>query len=418
MTINWSKYRLGELALFDKGRVVPCQPTQCDSSLPYIGAENFSGVFNQYTTDPNALVCEPNDVLILWDGERSGLCASGLRGAIGSTVVRLRPKNRINGRFLYHQLNRYFPWIQARRTGTGVPHVPKDLSSILSLPTPDDVTEQLRIASVLDTVDATIARTEAVIAKLKQVRAGLLHDLLTSGLDGNGELRDPIAHPEQFRDTQLGRIPKGWDVLSLEQLLARVPNPIRSGPFGSALLKQELKPSGIPLLGIDNVHVEQFIDRYTRFVDEDKYQELQRYTVRPRDLMVTIMGTVGRCCVVPTSIGTALSSKHVWTVTLDSAQYSPDIACWQINYAPWILGQLRKDEQGGVMASIRSETLRSLLFPVPSPTELKIFEKILYAFSEAIHREIELRLKYESLKSGLMADLLTGKVRVPEGMDI
>jgi hypothetical protein len=39
---------------------------------------------------------------------------------------------------------------------------------------------------VLDTVDEAIAKTEAVIAKLKQVRAGLLHDLLTRSLDENG----------------------------------------------------------------------------------------------------------------------------------------------------------------------------------------------------------------------------------------
>ena len=43
--------------------------------------------------------------------------------------------------------------------------------------------EQSRIAAVLDSVDEAIAKTEAVIAKLRQVRAGLLHDLLTRGLD-------------------------------------------------------------------------------------------------------------------------------------------------------------------------------------------------------------------------------------------
>ena len=52
--------------------------------------------------------------------------------------------------------------------------------------------------------DDTIAKTEEVIAKLKQVRAGLLHDLLHYGLEENGQLRDPIAHPEQFQDSSYG----------------------------------------------------------------------------------------------------------------------------------------------------------------------------------------------------------------------
>ena len=73
---------------------------------------------------------------------------------------------------------------------------------------------------------------------------------------------------------------------------------MRSGPFGSALLKHELVEAGIPLLGIDNVHVERFEATFSRFVTPQKFRELERYAVRPRDLMITIMGTVGRCCLV------------------------------------------------------------------------------------------------------------------------
>ena len=267
-------------------------------------------------------------------------------------------------------------------------------------------------------MDEAIAKTEVVVKKLKQVRAGLLHNLLTRGLDEYGQLRDPIAHPKQFQNSPLGRIPREWGVLSIEELLARVPNPIRSGPFGSSLLKQELKPSVIPLLGIDNVHVECFMTEFTRFVDEEKFQELKRYAVRPHDVMITIMGTVGRCCVVPDSIGIALSSKHVWTITLDMGLYSPVLACWQMNHAPWVLRQLRRDEQGGVMTAIRSETLRGLLLPVPQPPELKRIEAAPHDLTKAIAAEEKVLPKLRAVKSGLMADLLTGRVRVPEGVGV
>jgi type I restriction enzyme S subunit len=267
---------------------------------------------------------------------------------------------------------------------------------------------------VLDTVDEAVAKTETVITKLKQVRAGLLHDLLTRGLDEHGQLRDPIAHPEQFQDSPLGHLPREWAVLTIEALLARVPNALRSGPFGSALLKQELKESGIPLLGIDNVHIERFVADYTRFVDDDKFVELRRYAVRAGDVMITIMGTVGRCCVVPDSIGIALSSKHVWTITLDQSRYSPHVACWQMNFAPWVLRQFKRDEQGGVMTAIRSETLRQLLLPVLPLPEMQAIEKMLLQFNKRIGEEEALLSKLAALKSGLMSDLLTGRVRVPE----
>jgi type I restriction enzyme S subunit len=87
------------------------------------------------------------------------------------------------------------------------------------VPPPED---QKPIAVVLDTVDEAIAKTEAVIAKLRQVRAGLLHDLLTLGLDHNGLLRDPIAHPEQFQDSPLGQVPTEWTIAPLRHFLASV----------------------------------------------------------------------------------------------------------------------------------------------------------------------------------------------------
>src|SRR5206468_10875859 len=82
--------------------------------------------------------------------------------------------------------------------------------------------ERWRIAAVLDTVDEAITKTEAVIAKLRQVRAGLLHDLLTRGLDQHGQLRDPIANPEQFQDSPLGRIPREWDEKRLSALCIHI----------------------------------------------------------------------------------------------------------------------------------------------------------------------------------------------------
>ena len=88
----------------------------------------------------------------------------------------------------------------------------------LHLCAPESTRIAQRIAAVLDTVDEAIAKTEAVIAKLKQVRAGLLHDLLTRGLDEHGQLRDPIAHPEQFKDSPLGRIPREWEAKTFKRI--------------------------------------------------------------------------------------------------------------------------------------------------------------------------------------------------------
>ena len=70
------------------------------------------------------------------------------------------------------------------------------------------------------------------------------------------------------------------------------------------------------------------------------------------------------------------------------------------------------------MTAIRSETLRHLLLPVPQPPEIRAIEAVLHDSNKGIRTEEELLRKLIALKSGLMNDLLTGYVRVPEGLAV
>lgn len=315
--------------------------------------------------------------------------------------------------FLYRQLEHRLPQIDyAGFGGSGLRHLDKEYIRRLLLPVPN-LKEQALIARMLSAIDIAIHETETIIAKLKAVKQGLLHDLLTRGIDANGELRLLQTQvPHLYKESPLGWIPNEWDSKQLAELLGDFDPAMRSGPFGSALLKQELVEAGLPLLGIDNVHTERFVADYTRFVTPRKFAQLARYAVRPDDLMITIMGTVGRCCLVPENVGQALSSKHTWTISLDQHAYSPYLAMLQVNYSPWVLGHFARDQQGGTMAAIRSETLRSTRFPVPPREEQHLIEERLRELSRRIDSEVDSLAKRHSEKAGLMDDLLTGRVRV------
>lgn len=272
---------------------------------------------------------------------------------------------------------------------------------------------QRRVSEILDTVDDQIRATEQIIAKLLYAKQGLLIDLLTHGISGAGQRRNAVACPHDFTDSPFGLIPRNWQVKPLEDLLSPVDPAMRSGPFGSALLKHELVPRGIPMLGIDNVHVDRFIPHYQRFVTPEKAQELARYRVRPRDVMITIMGTVGRACLVPDDMGEALSSKHVWTMSFDEERYLPYLVSLQLNHSPWARTHLRKDEQGGIMSAIRSDTLRSLPLPVPPIEEQRNIAAVLLEADRRIADEKAELAKLVLVKTGASTDLLTGRVRVP-----
>lgn len=327
-----------------------------------------------------------------------------------ANVQAVIPKiEQASARFLHYRVNRddYWP-----RSGSAQPFIkPSDMKSCwLALP---PLHEQEAISGILDALDTAIAQTEAIIAKLKAVKQGLLHDLLTRGIDANGQLRPPQSEaPQLYKPSELGWIPNEWDSKQLAELLGDFDPAMRSGPFGSALMKQELVEAGFPLLGIDNVHTEQFVGDYSRFVTPRKFAQLARYAVRPGDLMITIMGTVGRCCLVPENIGHALSSKHTWTISLDQDAYSPYLAMLQVNYSPWVLGHFVQDQQGGTMAAIRSETLKSTRLPVPPRDEQRLIEERLRELGNRIDLEVDSLAKHHFEKTGLIDDLLTGRVRV------
>ena len=299
---------------------------------------------------------------------------------------------------------------------------PSVIRKLYSLPVFSKEIQQ-KIATILTSIDTAIEKTEALIHKYQQIKAGLMHDLFTRGVTADGKLRPPREQaPELYQETPIGWVPREWGVEEIQYLLAPIGNNLRSGPFGSALLKSELVEDGIPFLGIDNIHVEKFVDNFKRFVSEKKFLELNKYSVRPYDVVITIMGTVGRCSVIPKTIDKALSSKHLWTMTFDTNKVIPDLICWQLNYSAWVKAWFRRETQGGIMDAIQSNTLKKLILPVPDLPEQSRIHSRYISLNQKLSCEQQSLRKLELQKQGLMQDLLTGKVRVkldqPETADV
>jgi type I restriction enzyme S subunit len=116
----------------------------------------------------------------------------------------LRPRT-IDGRYLFHSVFSEAVAEQVRRleVGSNYPAVNERDVTLLEIACPSMI-EQHRIANILDTMDEAIRATERLIEKLKAIKAGLLHDLLTRGIDENGRLREDSAYSEQHAVGELG----------------------------------------------------------------------------------------------------------------------------------------------------------------------------------------------------------------------
>ena len=319
------------------------------------------------------------------------------------------PNEKTDPVFAYYRIRSLKKEMARLASGTTFLEISKnDFSRIKTCRPPRE--EQSRIATVLDTVDEAIAKTEAVIAKLKQVRAGLLHDLLTRGLDENGQLRDPIAHPEQFQDSSLGWIPKDWVV---EQLKNCYSVPSRNGLY---------KKANYYGSGYRMVHMPQMFKALTVDISEAarvdvETHELQRYALEDGDILfarrsLNLEGA-GLCSLVPRLQEPATFESSIIRVRLNRSKVLPRFTAEFLRSEHGYL--LRRPYIRQVAVSgVSSEDVGYFLVPRPTPDEQTQVLAGLQAHDFAADAYDAELTKLRSLKSGLMDVLLTGRVRVPE----
>ena len=147
--------------------------------------------------------------------------------------------------------------------------------------------------------------------------------------------------------------------------IADVSNDMRTGPFGSALHHDEFVDSGVFVLGIDNAVENKFSYNRMRYITEEKYQQLKRYTVYPGDVIITIMGTVGCSAVIPADMPKAINTKHLACITPNVEMVNAQFLSCAFQIHPDIRTQLKKQCKGAIMAGLNLTIIKGLSFRIP-----------------------------------------------------
>jgi len=271
---------------------------------------------------------------------------------------------------------------------------------ILHLPS---LPEQRRIAEILDAADEAVHQTEVVITKLKALKAGLLHDLLTRGLDEHGRLRDPEAHPEQFQDSVLGRIPREWEIRQMGEVLEM--------QLGKMLNKAaRIGHNPYPYLANRNVQWDRVDLSDLEWMDFTA-SERERFRLLPGDLLVCEGGEVGRTAMWNGEMEDCYFQKAIHRLRPKDSSV----------LAGYVLRFMRFAVDEGLLTAFTSQTsithltqekLAALPLPLPTWKEQRAILKVADAHDDRIRVEEATLAKLRQVKRGLMDDLLTGRVRV------
>lgn len=141
--------------------------------------------------------------------------------AINQDVKALFPASGVSAKYLLKLMQHIQPLAEGRAVGSTVKGI--RIQEYLDIPVPlAPQKAQPIIAQILDTLDTAIRESEGLINKLKAIKQGLLHDLLTRGIDANGQLRPPQSQaPQLYKESPLGWIPSEWQVLRLDTVASR-----------------------------------------------------------------------------------------------------------------------------------------------------------------------------------------------------
>lgn len=297
---------------------------------------------------------------------------------------------------------RYFGQRAAGSTRYGLSNGALENTPILLTELP----KQQKIAAVLSTIDDAIERTEALIAKYRQIKAGLMRDLFTRGVLPNGQLRPPREQaPDLYRETAIGWIPKEWAVSDCATEFV-VDSGITLGPHR--------QPDKRPhyYLRVANVHRDEI-----RLDDVAQLELLPHESgsqLREGDLLV-VEGhanrlEIGRCAMVGVDAAGLLFQNHLFR--LRPKRIEPYFALLWLNSHHAIRHWEVTCSTSSGLNTINRRMLGRLGVLVPSREEQQDIVQIAIGSKSRIDAEVKSLQKLRAQKLGLMQDLLTGKVPV------
>jgi type I restriction enzyme S subunit len=358
------------------------------SNITYISEENFCKIHKYFDI-------KNGDVLLTIVGTlgETAIVNTDNKFSLQRSVAIIRLKNEVYNHFFkyYIQSFRFQKELKLRSkkaVQTGI--YLGDLKKFM-VPVPPFV-EQRGIAEVLGTVDEVIRWTDAVIAKAEELKRGLMQKLLTRG----------IGHTE-FKDTELGKIPKTWEIKHIEDVCEKP-------QYGYTASAKE-KPVGPKFLRITDIQDGK--------VDWNKVPfcecagDVTQYRLNKGDIVFARTGaTTGKSYLITDEPNAIFASYLIRLRTKPGTDYSY-LSVFFDSEIYW--KQINQQRVGSAQGGVNASTLSSIKLPLPSLVEQQKISQLSQGIKNNIEVKQKEKIKLGHLKNGLMWVLLSGQVRV--GLD-
>lgn len=336
---DWRWRKFGDCVRLINGRAYS-QEELLDSGTPVLRIQNLNGGDRWYYSNlslPDEKYCDAGDLLYAWSASFGPYRFAGPKSIFHYHIWRVLPGEDLDKNFAFRLLEWITTKIQAAAHGVAMLHMTKAGMEAWLVPVPP-ISEQRRIAEILDKADALRAKRRAALDHLDTLNQSLFHNM--------------FGDPET--------ILKRWPTRKLGELL----DYLTSGSRGWAGHYAE---TGALFIRIQNVHRDELLLEDVAYVNAPDTAEAKRTRVESNDVLLSITADLGRTAVVPDGLGPAFINQHL--SILRTKALAPRFLSAYLTSPAGQRQILRRNRQG-VKAGLNFDDIRSFIAPIP-PAKLQ-----------------------------------------------
>lgn len=444
MNSEWITLPLGEVLTLQRGHDLPSQ-NRIAGGIPVMGSSGLTGFHNKAKSPGPGMV-------IGRSGNSMGVisyCEDDYWPL--NTALYVTDFKGNDPRFLYYLLSMID--FDQFNSGSAQKSLNRNAVYPFEVKLPTDIAEQKRISNILSTLEEKLTTNHQINETLEQMAQAIFkswfvdfdpvnakiaaleagsseeHALLDamqaiSGKDEAALARLQNEHPEQYaklrttaelfpsamQDSELGKIPQGWKIHSLEELCTTI---TKGTTPKKAKVAEAIDPHSVPFIKVKDIKDNGEIahEGLETIPDSINRKELKRSILRSGDLLFSIAGTIGRVAIVDATLEGSNTNQAVGIIRLrEPEKYIPIV--WQVLVSDRIQNEIRSKVVQGVQANASLKNLRDIQVLLPCKYLSEIARSQLHdLLQQLISNRAQSRILIE-MRNTLLPQLLSGELAV------
>jgi type I restriction enzyme S subunit len=413
MPNNWKTYKLSQvIKIVGGGTPKTSEPKYWDGNIPWLSVKDFQGerkfVYETEKTisdeglNKSSTKLLPKDAIIISArGTVGELAVLGKEMTFNQSCYGILPNKNVDNQYLYYLLKQKVLELQSLSYGSVFDTITTKTFDGLDVKIPKNHQEQQAIASILSDIDDKIENNLAINKTLEEMAmAKYKHWFVDFGPFQNGE----------FVESELGMIPKGWEVKSIEDLLS-------IKPLNGLYKKSEFQGYGNRWLKMSSVYGLDIITNQKMELISVTDNEIEKFGCIKDDIVFgrtsLVLEGIGKCAIIKCEDNVPIFESNLFRIRLDKKKIFPDIIYifFKTKYGR---DEVKKLARQTAAVSITSKDLTNIKIALPNIlVQNEVAEKLDFYINKQLEN-IKENQTLTQLRDTLLPQLISGTVRLKE----